>query len=69
MIYPYAEDPSRALDAAVADLLSDALQAVSTSSVAAMAAPPKRANLRVIRLSPWISLTRLLASVPTDGIR
>jgi hypothetical protein len=38
---------------AVADLFSDALQAVSTSSVTAMAAPPKRVNLRVI---PGISL-------------
>ena len=31
-----------------ADLLSDALQPARTNSVAAMATPPKRANLRVI---------------------
>src|SRR5690606_20305539 len=39
---------------AVADLLPLALHAVSTSKALASAAPPKRANLRVIPFSPSV---------------
>ena len=54
---------------AVADLLSDALHAVSTNSAPAMAAPPKRVNLRVIRLSPCIPSSLLLAFLLAVDIR